>query len=126
MTTYIQQQEYGIPVIFDVTAGSREDAGNTLVAMLSGHNLPGTRLANGGGTIESWWTLEGIDKRFDRNDNDAGVVLFAEDLDYLHMLLCAVASDGVPASNRLRHERLLRYLHPNCRIGWTNDETEGA
>jgi hypothetical protein len=124
MTTYTEHREYGVPIIFDVTADSRQDAGNSLVKMLAGHNLPGT--VDNCRTIESWWTLEGIDKPFDRNDNDAGVVLFAEDLDYLLRLLEMTAEQASPTSDHARHARLIRYLRPENRVGWTHDETEGA
>lgn len=119
--------EYGIPVIFDVTAYSREDAGQALVEILGGHRIPGNRMrldGRGTQTVESWWTLESVDKGYDRNDNDAGVVLFTEDADYLLTLL--QRTDGtIDMTDRDRHGRLLEYLHPNNRVGW-DDPQEGA
>lgn len=40
--------------------------------------------------LESWWTVEHVDKSHDGNDNEHGVVVFQHDLDYLLNLLYAV------------------------------------
>src|SRR3954447_21061666 len=113
------QQEYGVPVIFDVSAHSRQEAGASLVVMLAGHNIPGSKITtkvDDGPVVESWWTLEAVDKPFDRNDNDAGVVLFDEDLDYLLRLLEMTAEHASPTSDHARHARLIRYLRPDSRV----------
>lgn len=118
--------EFGIPVIFDVIAHDRQDAGEALVEMLKQARVVGREFdTDGRGAAEcvSWWTLERVDKDADRNDNDAGVVVFDSDLDYLRSLLQDTRDS---ASDAERHERLLTYFDPNHRTGWTAPTDEEA
>lgn len=121
MTT-TQPREYQIPVIIDVTAYSIEDACAGAVEALVQGRLPGRWFDAGNGTgrscIESWWTVEGVAKPFDGNDNDNGVVVFADDLDYLHRLLKTTLA--APHGDAERHARLTAYFAPSGRCG-SND-----
>lgn len=116
-------QEFQIPLIFDVTAYSRDEAGDALVKILHGHQLPGNRRDEGPAPharIESWWTLEVIDKAHDGNDNEHGVVVFQHDLDYLLALLVATGGTQQPPGFDFdgdRHDRLMSYFAPDHRIG---------
>lgn len=77
--------EYSVPIIFDVTAPDRESAGRAVVEILARH-WKGAEPHGGGWRwtldresgirVESWWTVEAIDKQHDRNDNAAGQVVF--------------------------------------------------
>lgn len=62
---------YGIPVVFDTNALSREDAAN-VVANAIGMANPNTPVGHTDhyGDIESWWFPEPQDKHVDLNDND--------------------------------------------------------
>lgn len=122
-------QEFQIPVIFDVTAYSREEAGDALVKILGGHRLPGNRLLphHQAPHIESWWTVEHVDKGHDGNDNEHGVVVFQHDLDYLLGVLDLLDLDDpedVSPEQRERHKRLLSYFAPDNRIGTDDDRDE--
>lgn len=80
---------HSIPVMFDVSfTANREDAAHLLAEALAEVGL--TRWIPGGVAvpglrppIESWWLIEGQDKHADRNDNDAGIVVF-DNPDVLH------------------------------------------
>lgn len=74
LTRETRTQEYQVPVMFDVTATSREEAGKAVVQALSFADMPGVQMDSG--RIESWWTIEAIDKDADGNDNAAGTVTF--------------------------------------------------
>lgn len=75
-------REYGIPIMFDVSAEDRDTAAAVLVEVLSRLQIPGTSVREDGdsttpaGVVESWWTIDARDKRFDGNDNDPGAVMF--------------------------------------------------
>jgi hypothetical protein len=69
----VTRQEYGIPMIWDVTADSYERAAEHLARVFAGDGglLPSVRhLDQDGCNVESWWFPEGRLKHIDGNDND--------------------------------------------------------
>lgn len=114
-------QEFQVPVIFDVSAYSREEAGAAVVAILDGHQIAGNIEREA--LIDSWWTLEQVDKAHDRNDRDAGAVVFGDDLDYLHAVLrdalTMTGRNDSPVSQRI--QRLTAYFAPEARVATPDD-----
>jgi hypothetical protein len=117
-------QEFQVPIIFDVSGYNREEVGNALVSILACKNLVGSGISLVAGTprIESWWTVEGTDKQHDRNDNEHGVVVFQDDLDYLLAIL--LATQDWQYSDPPRHARLITYFSPNGRVGTPERELD--
>lgn len=74
-----------IPIMFDVSfVANREDAARLVVEALAEAGItswlpdPSVPLRP---PVGSWWTIDARDKKADRNDNDAGVVVFPHDRD---------------------------------------------
>jgi len=112
------RREYQVPIMFDVTSDSIEGASEAAMALLGKADLVGEyHTTNGLGTarIESIWTIERVAKAADGNDNDHGVVVFQDDLDYLHALLKRMwdSSTFITAAEQGRHQRLMAYFDPD-------------
>ena len=89
--------------MFDVKAESRYEAGALLVSRLVAARLPE---ATG---VVSWWTIEAQDKAHDRNDNDAGVVVFTP-RPAIRTVLLAVAGTTLPVVDG-EIDGMLEFLH---------------
>lgn len=80
-------EEHSIPIMVDVEAETRGDAAYALSRILRRLGLNGDRHRDDEGEtiarVEAWWMIEAQDKDVDRNDRDAGRVVFDEPAGWL-------------------------------------------
>lgn len=119
-------REIQVPVIIDVTADNAEQAARIAVGTLAAAGIVGKGVSidpdeqvTQTHRVESWWTVEQCAKEADGNDNEHGVIVFENDLDYLYIVLRRAGV--VPPGQRARHDRLVRYFAKSGRCGSADD-----
>jgi hypothetical protein len=86
---HLQPQEFGIPMVWDVTAFTYDEAAEHLTRTFSGNGglLPSIRHLNDQDhQVESWWFPEARLKHIDGNDNDAFELVHREDVNTERLL----------------------------------------
>lgn len=99
-------REFQVPVVFDVQARNYDEAVERTGEAL-GEDVDAAPLDRDGVGVDSWWLLERDAKKYDGNDEPAGVVLMDDEADLAHKAL-----RQVPSGQGSPHRFVQDYLDP--------------